>query len=94
MFQTQTQEAINQGLTATAESMRLFGTIVDPEGNIVGNVTLRLYRDDGDGVFTPEDQIPTPTPVAAEQPATTGEAKSIEYGQIAEGTLARGEVAA
>jgi hypothetical protein len=103
--QTATQVVLNEQMTATAESNRLFGIVVDKDGNIFGNATLRLYRDDGDGVFTPADRTPAPgggggaglSPGAggsgAEPGASSGEPQPINYGEIAQGTVGRGEIA-
>lgn len=51
---TATQAARDAEGTATALMQRSFsGQVIDEAGNIFGGVTLRLYRDDGDGVFNP-----------------------------------------
>jgi len=78
--QTATQNAINDSLTATAEANRLAGVVVDEEGTIFGNVTLKLYRDDGDGVFNPADRTPAPGPVAAG-------GQALSYGESVDGEL-------
>lgn len=99
--QTSTQEAIDQSMTATVQAERRVRIrVVDPQGNALDNVTLRLYRDDGDGVFTPADRIGGPlNDESASGGETTGgesgeptETQAIDYGEIAEGTLALGEV--
>lgn len=81
--QTATQEALNQALTATAEANRLTGIVVDEQGNIFGNVTLKLYRDDGDGIFSPADLLPG---TAAVSPVT-----GLTYNQPVQGTLDMGQ---
>ncbi|GAB4417842.1 MAG: hypothetical protein Kow00106_13740 [Anaerolineae bacterium] len=82
--QTATQDALNQALTATAEANRLTGIVIDEQGNIFGNVTLKLYRDDGDGVFTPADLA------AAPGGAPLG-AGFLAYDQPVQGTLEVGQ---
>ncbi len=85
--QTATQEALNQALTATAEANRLTGIVIDEQGNIFGNVTLKLYRDDGDGVFTPADLGPAPggAPLGAGMLAYNQPVQStLEVGQTVE----------
>lgn len=82
--QAATQEALNQSLTATAEANRLIGIVIDEQGTIFGNVTLKLYRDDGDGIFTPADHTPAP----AQAPAGT---TTIAYNEPVEGTLEVGQ---
>ncbi len=81
---TATQDALNQSLTATAEANRLFGIVIDEQGTIFGNVTLKLYRDDGDGVFTPADRTMVPTPAPAGP-------TSLVYNEPVEGTLEVGQ---
>ncbi len=104
-FQTQTQEALNAAGTATAEANKLVGRVVDQEGRAYGNLTLRLYRDDGDGVFSPADRTPapeapaggtgegTPAESATTAPPVSGEPgnRVIAYGETVTGTLAAGE---
>lgn len=82
--QTATQDALNQNLTATAEANRLVGIVLDEQGTIFGNVTLRLYRDDGDGVFTPADRTPAP-------PQAPAGATGLVYNEPVEGTLETGQ---
>lgn len=82
--QTATQEALNQALTATAEANRVKGIVIDEQGNIFGNVTLKLYRDDGDGVFSPADLTPAPAGIA---PGTG----VLVYNQPVQGTLEVGQ---
>ena len=82
--QAATQEALNQSLTATAEANRLIGIVIDEQGTIFGNVTLKLYRDDGDGIFTPADHTPAP----AQAPAGT---TTLAYNEPVEGTLEVGQ---
>ncbi|MBP8973662.1 MAG: PPC domain-containing protein, partial [Anaerolineae bacterium] len=82
--QAATQDALNQNLTATAEANRLVGIVIDEQGTIFGNVTLKLYRDDGDGVFTPEDRTPAP-----EQAPLS--AAGLVYNEPVEGTLEAGQ---
>lgn len=82
-IQTATQEAINLGLTATAEANRLTGLVIDQQGTIFGNATLRLYRDDGDGEFNPVEEVPVPTPGAG----ISGPVQRISYGESVQGTL-------
>ncbi len=90
-MQTATQDAINIGLTQTAEANTLTGQVVDENGRIFGNVTLRLYKDDGDGVFTPADREPVePTPVPAVSSGETA-ANAIAYGESKGGTLNAGQ---
>lgn len=102
--QTATQEGLSEEMTATAEANRLFGRVIDKDGNIFGNATLRLYRDDGDGVFTPADRTPVPGGGGAELSpgeggagagpgASSGEPQPINYGEIAQGAVGRGETA-
>jgi hypothetical protein len=81
---TATQDALNQSLTATAEANRLYGIVIDEQGTIFGNVTLKLYRDNGDGVFTPADRAALPTPPP---PGAT----SLVYNEPVEGALEVGQ---
>ena len=85
--------------TAVAEAARLHGRLVDESDNPFSGVTIRLYRDDGDGVFTPSDittvTIPesgtpialTGVPFPASTAEATEEAPSIAYGEALAGTL-------
>jgi len=82
--QAATQDALNQSLTATAEANRLVGIVIDEQGTIFGNVTLKLYRDDGDGIFTPADRSPVPT----QAPAGT---TTLIYNEPVEGMLEAGQ---
>jgi hypothetical protein len=94
--QTATQDALNITATFAAEQNVLSGQVIDEEGNIFGNVTLRLYRDNGDGVFNPiTDAAPTPAPGNATpaNSALTGGGQAIRYGETAQGTLGAGEKA-
>ncbi|MBI5957498.1 MAG: PPC domain-containing protein, partial [Chloroflexi bacterium] len=94
--QTATQEAIFATQTKVAQDNVLTGQVINEEGTVFGNVTLRLYRDDGDGVFNPAtDAQPTPAPGGATPASdeTTGPEQAIRYGESAQGTLAAGEKA-
>lgn len=84
--QTATQDALSAALTATAEANTLVGRLIDPQGVARGGVTLRLYRDDGDGIFNPSDRVATPVP-AAGVPASAA-AQTLSYGEAGQGTLA------
>lgn len=87
---TQTQVAINANLTATAAAARSFtGELVDESGNLFGGVTLRLYRDDGDGIFNPaQDTVQNP---AASTPEP-GAPQTLLYGDEVDETLQRDTV--
>lgn len=102
-FQTQTQQALDAANTATAEANTLIGRVVDQEGRAYGNVTLRLYRDNGDGVFSPADRTPPPEEAPSGDTGTGGEEEApagapadsgnrvIAYGETGTGELAAGE---
>jgi len=87
---TQTQVAIDANLTATAAAARSFsGELVDETGNIFGGVTLRLYRDDGDGIFNPAlDTVQNP-PASTPEPGTP---QTLLYGDAVDKTLQRNTV--
>ena len=90
--QTATQRAVDESLTATAEANRLVGRVIDQQGNIFGGATLKLYRDDGDGVFNPADLTPTPSaPSSSETEGGSAAAQPIRYGEIGQGTLSAGQ---
>ena len=86
---TATAEAANANATATAAASRLLtGQVIDEEGNIFGGVTLRLYRDDGDGVFNPAED----TAAESNPPARTpepGDPQLMAYGDSVEESLQR-----
>ncbi len=90
-LQTATQAALDAAATATAEARRLVVRLTSQEGTPLSNVRVRLYRDDGDGEFDPEDRLiaeggaATPTPIATEA------AVSLAYGEVGQGTLRVGE---
>ena len=73
--------------------------ILDPQGNVIDTVTIRLYKDDGDDVFTPADRLNPAGGTGGESGGggdtgtVTGEPQPIDFGEIAEGTLERGQVA-
>jgi len=94
--QTATQEAANVGATATADANRVRVRILDPQGNVIDAVTIRLYKDDGDEVFTPADRL-NPAGDTSGDTGTgdesggggdagtvTGEPQPIDFGEIAE----------
>jgi hypothetical protein len=68
---------------------------VDEADNVFGGATLRLYRDDGDGVFSPFAETPEPEPEAEAEspgagPAPSSEVQAIAYGETVEGALTGG----
>ena len=75
--------------TATAIAARSFrGLVIDETGNIFGGVTLRLYRDDGDGLFNPgEDTAPVSNPGA--RTPEPGAPQALRYGDSVEESLQR-----
>ncbi|WP_119065147.1 PPC domain-containing protein [Aggregatilinea lenta] len=85
--------------TAVAVAARLSGHLVDESNNPFSGVTIRLYRDDGDGVFTPSDVTTVTIPEEGTPLAVTGvpfeeatagateEAPSIAYGEAMTETL-------
>ncbi|HML22038.1 MAG TPA: PPC domain-containing protein [Aggregatilinea sp.] len=83
--------------TAVAEAARLYGRLVDESNNPFSGVTIRLYRDDGDGVFTPSDVTTVTIPQSGTPSAATGvplstaeapeAAPSIAYGEALNETL-------
>lgn len=89
---TQTQAVSNANLTATAIQARSFsGQVIDEAGNIFGGVILRLYRDDGDGIFNPADEFAVsgasqPNPGSTPQPGTP---QTLVYGDTVNDTLER-----
>jgi len=89
---TATADAANADATATAAASRTVrGQVIDEEGNIFGGVTLRLYRDDGDGIFNPAED----TAAEANPPARTpepGEPQLMAYGDTVEESLQRNTV--
>lgn len=68
-------EAANMTATQTeldrvAEARRLIVKVENRDGQVLSNVRIRLYLDDGDGEFDPEDRLITePTPI----PEPTGD---------------------
>ena len=95
-----TQDFFNtQTATIEAGKLRLIGQVIGEDGVAVANATVRLYKDDGDGQFTPADRPVSPggSPGGEGGPApggtVLGEPQPIAYGEIKEGTLATGEVA-
>lgn len=83
-----TQEALNAAMTATENAARTIrGRLVNEDGTIFGNVAIRLYRDNGDGVFNPASvaMLPTPSTTTTPQPpslAPTGTTE-VSEGQVA-----------
>ncbi len=85
--------------TAVAEASRLFGRLVGEGNEPFSGVTIRLYRDDGDGVFTPSDvtSITVPnegTPIVLTgvpfDDTTTTDLPTIAYGETVEGEVETG----
>jgi hypothetical protein len=90
--QTATQAQINQDLTATALANTLKGRVFSKDGTAFVGATLKLYRDNGDGVFSPADLTPTPGAGAASGAGGGATAAgSINYGQTVAGALGVGE---
>ncbi len=90
--QTATQEVLDAAATATAEARRLVVRLTSQEGAPVSDVRVRLYRDDGDGEFDPEDRLVAEGGAAAEpSPEATDAAVSLAYGEVGQGTLKMGE---
>jgi hypothetical protein len=90
--QTATQAQVNQDLTATALANTLKGRVFSKDGTAFGGATLKLYRDNGDGIFTPADLTPTPGAGAASGAGSSATAAgSVSYGQTVEGSLSVGE---
>ncbi|MBN1202915.1 MAG: PPC domain-containing protein [Anaerolineae bacterium] len=100
--QTAAAEASNQ--TATSQKLTevfleentLTGKVVDEEDSPFENLTIRLYRDDGDGVFNPPGSTPVPEvePGETEEPleaeAETGGEELSESGEESTGPDLRG----
>jgi hypothetical protein len=89
---TASQEAADQAATLTATA----GVATTPEaddGSRPGSMTIQIYRDDGDGVFTPQDVTIRPGADAGEGPSVsveTAEVESLSYGDTVQGTLEQG----
>ncbi len=83
-----TQEALNAAMTATESAARTIrGRLVNEDGTVFGNVGIRLYRDDGDGVFNPAPVAIVPTPAASVTPAAPP-AGPEETAEVVEGQVA------
>ncbi|MCD4686018.1 MAG: pre-peptidase C-terminal domain-containing protein [Anaerolineae bacterium] len=94
-------------LTAEAEMRRLTVLVLDPNGQPIPNASVRLYRDDGDGEFDPEDRVVepdvTPVPGATAVAAAPGDDDEdtppvvpagdnhLAYGEAGEGALGLGQ---
>ena len=89
--QTATQAQVNEGLTATAQANTLKGRVFGKDGTAFVGATLKLYRDDGDGVFSPADLTPTPGAGAAGAEGGATAAGSVNYGETIQGTLSTGQ---
>lgn len=96
--QTATSDAL-QAQAADLETQTAVATINTVTGKLVeddtayGGVTIRLYRDDGDGVFNPADLTPPPTQPGGGLPSGDTSAQAISIGQTVEGTLQSGVTA-
>jgi hypothetical protein len=104
-------DAFNADATATKiavdlENRRLTVMVVDPDGQPIPNVRIRLYRDDGDGEFDPEDRVigatggeetgtdagaPEATDGGNTRPPVQEGANQLTYGSVGEGTLGVGQ---
>lgn len=85
----QTQAAEFADMTATASASRsVTGQVIDETGNIFGGVTLRLYRDDGDGIFNPAEDTAAQTSPPTRTPEP-GAPQGMAYGDSIEETLQR-----
>jgi hypothetical protein len=93
--QTATQAQVNQDMTATALANSLKGRVFGKDGTAFEGATLKLYRDNGDGIFTPADLTPVPGAETASAAGSAGGgatvAGSIAYGQTVQGTLSMGQ---
>lgn len=86
---TQTAAVGSANLTATAITSRsVTGQVIDETGNIFGGVTLRLYRDDGDGIFNPAEDTVSGSNPGASTPEP-GASQTMRYGDSVEETLQR-----
>jgi hypothetical protein len=95
------REATSQAQTATAAAERtVFGHLVGRDNTPFGGVTIQLFRDDGDGVFNPSEDIPlappesgddefgaAATPEAGDGGAAVTGATAIQYGETVDGEV-------
>jgi len=102
--QAATQAALDAAMTATENAARtIHGQLITEDGTVFGNVGIRLYRDDGDGVFIPPEgavvmpltsvQTTPESPAVApeEGAADVADESTLSYGETVESTLTGGE---
>ena len=92
--QAATQAALDAAMTATENAARtIHGQLITEDGTVFGNVGIRLYRDDGDGVFIPPEGavvMPlTSVQTTPESPAVAPEEGAADVAD--ENTLSYGE---
>lgn len=92
-----TQVSLDSTATAVALAARQLVVSLVTEDNVaLDNVRVRLYADDGDGQFNPEDRLVSDSSgdAGTEGPsAATSSGTTLAYGQVGDGTLALGETA-
>ncbi len=102
--QAATQAALDAAMTATENAARtIHGQLITEDGTVFGNVGIRLYRDDGDGVFVPPEgavvvpltsvQTTPESPAVApeEGAADVADESTLSYGETVESTLTGSE---
>ncbi len=83
-------EATASAATATQRAIdsQVIVRLRTDDNMVLGDVGVRLYRDDGDGQFNPGDRLITGQ---TSEVAPSGGARALAYGEVGEGTLSLGE---
>ncbi len=100
--QTATQQALDAAATAIAIEDRTLGSdrirIINETTISLDNVRMRLYKDDGDGQFNPQDRLIAESEASPEEDSPAGPSaaapsgvNTLAYGEVGESSLTVGQ---